>query len=263
MLSVAKKLLSLSLFHWKCLSAYFRPGARWTMGTPFHILQRLGYYFSNWCYSLFVYTAEALRFMAYRRLKRVDSQLFRHYFYPNQFWIALTEGLKVEAPETLYRLTYGETTWFGIDAMLKKVKAGPHDVFYDLGCGTGRNVFFASIVYGMQAVGVDLLTSFVTFASQTAAENKLSQTRFLQQNIFETPLQAASIVFVTANCYDQQTMPLLVKRFEDLRPGTRVISTHRSIPSPRLTVTGSQRLPFSWGVDRVYYHEVSDLTAQA
>ena len=256
MINVARKLLSLSLFHWKCLSAYFKPGARWHLGTPFHILQRLGYYFSNWCYSLFVYGAESLRFMSYRRLKQVDSQLYKHYFYPNQFWIALTEGLKVERPETLYRLTYGETTWFGIDAMLKRVGARPEDVFYDLGCGTGRNVFFAGLVYDMKAVGVDLLSSFIDYATQTAQQNQLEKIHFVQQNIFETPLHEASIVFVTANCYDQETMPMLVKRLEDLKPGSHLISTHRSIPSSRLKVTGTQKLPFSWGVDTVYYHVV-------
>ncbi len=258
MLTVAKKLISLSLFHWKCISAYFKPGARWKISTPFLILQRLGFYFSNWCYSLFVYSAEWLRFIGYRRLLQVDRELFKHYFNPNQFWIALTEGLKVERPETLYRLTYGETTWFGIHAMLKQVDAKADDIFYDLGCGTGRNVFFAAIVYGMKAVGVDLLSSFVNYASQTAQENQLANAHFRQQNIFETPLAEASIVFVTANCYDQQTMPLLVKRLEDLKPGAHVISTHRSIPSPRLKQVHNQLLPFSWGVDRVYYQQVSE-----
>jgi len=251
------KLLSLARFQLDCLLAYFKPGARWQLNTPLRLLVRAAYYFCNWCYCLFIFSAEALAFAGQRRLKTVDKALYRRYFYPNQFWIALSEGLKVERPETLYRLTYGETTWFGIRAALKAVKAGPEDVFYDLGCGTGRNVFYAHLSYGMRAVGVDLLESFVRYAREVAAECQLTGTEFLQQNIFATDLSAATIVYITANCFDAQTMAQLVQRLEDLQPGTRVISTHRTLPSPRLQVTGSQRLPFSWGVDWVYYQVVS------
>lgn len=251
------KLLSLARFQLDCLLAYFKPGARWQLTTPLRMLRQAFYYFCNWSYCLFIYTAEALAFAGQKQLKAVDKVLYRHYFYPNQFWIALSEGLKVERPETLYRLTYGETTWFGIRAALKAVQATPEDVFYDLGCGTGRNVFYARIAGGMQAVGVDLLTSFVKYGQQTASACQLDGVAFKQQDIFKTPLQAASIVYVTANCYDAETMPRLVERLNDLPAGARVISTHRPIPSPRLQVLGSQRLPFSWGVDWMYYHRVS------
>lgn len=257
------RLISLARFFLDCLLAYFKPGMRWTAQTPLRLLLRMVYYFCNWCYSLFIYTAEALVFFSQWELRKVDRALMRHYFYPNQFWIALTEGLKVERPETLYRLTYGETTWFGISSMLNQVKASSSDVFYDLGCGTGRNVFFARIQYGMRATGVDLIHSFVNYANQVVQQFQLSQIQFLEQNIFATPLHEATVVFVTANCYDQQTMGQLIQRFEDLPMGARVISTHRSIPSPRLRITGSQRLPFSWGVDQVFYQEVQASNTQA
>ncbi|MGV3524931.1 MAG: methyltransferase domain-containing protein [Candidatus Sericytochromatia bacterium] len=250
------RLGALALFYRDCIRGFFRKGYRWHAGTPLLVLTRLVYYFCNWCYALFIYGAEALAFARERELKRVDKELFSHYFYPNQFWLALTEGLKIERPETLYRLTYGETTWFGIRAMLRDVNASSEDVFYDLGCGTGRNVFFARVMYGMRAVGLDLIGSFVRYGNQTVAATGLDKIEFIEQNIFTRDLSPATLVFITANCYDPETMGLLVKRLEDLQPGTRVISTHRPIPSPRMEQLGSRRLPFSWGVDWVYYQRV-------
>ena len=109
----------------------------------------------------------------------------------------------------------------------------------------------------MKSIGIDLLPTFVNHGNALAKEFKLSQASFREQNIFHTDLREATIVYITANCFDAETMVQLVKRLEDLRPGARVISTHRPIPSPRLKVIGSQRQPFSWGVDWMYYQEVS------
>lgn len=253
------KLFSLSRFYLDCILTYFKPGARWTAQTPLVLLTRLAWYFCNWCYCLFLYTAETLVFLGKGQLNRVDHTLYRHYVYPSQFWIALTEGLKIERPETLYRLTYGETSWFGIRRALKAVGAKPGDVFYDLGCGTGRNVFYANVALGLKAVGIDLIHSFVHYGNQVVQSCQLENVQFLEQNIFATNLSEATVVYVTANCYDQETMVQLVQRFNDLPQGARVISTHRPIPSPRLEVNGSQRLPFSWGVDKVFYQTVVEL----
>lgn len=250
------RLVSLFKFHLDCLKVYFRPGVQWNPQKVLHFLRQCFYYFANECYGWFIYSAETLAFMRYGHLRLVDKALNRRYFYPSQFMLALREGLKIEKPETLYRLTYGETTWFGISQALKAVEAKPTDVFYDLGCGTGRNVFFANLMYEMPATGIDLLPSFVRNGNELVQACGLKDVEFIEKNIFDCDLRQATIVYITANCYDAETMPLLVKRLEDLPPGARVISTHRPIPSPRLTNISYQLLPFSWGVDKMYYHQV-------
>ncbi|HEY9842323.1 MAG TPA: methyltransferase domain-containing protein [Candidatus Obscuribacterales bacterium] len=252
------RLLSLFRFHLECLGMYFRPGVKWSPATVFHVLRQAGYYFANECYGAFIYGAESLVFIGQRRLKTVDHALNLRYFHPSQFMLALREGLRIEKPETIYRLTYGETTFFGIRAALKAVGAKSGEVFYDLGCGTGRNVFYAAVACGMQAVGIDLLPSFVNNGKALATQFDLKDVSFLEQNIFVTDLKSADVVYITANCYDAETMPQLVKRLDDLRPGARVISTHRSIPSPRLRILRHQLLPFSWGVDKMFYQVVKD-----
>lgn len=250
------KQISLAWFYVDCILAYFKPSTRWTARTPLNLLTRMAFYFCNWCYFFFLTAAESLAFLPKTRLNQVDRSLYRRYFHPSQFWLALREGLKIEGPETLYRLTYGETSWFAIRAILKQLNAQPEDVFYDLGCGTGRNVFYANLTYGMKAVGIDLLPSFVHYGNAVVQEQGLENIHFVEQDIFKTPLQEATLVYVTANCFDAQTMGYLVQRLQDLPVGARLVSTHRPIQAPNLQVIGSQRLPFTWGVDRVYYHQV-------
>lgn len=261
MINALSKQASLAWFYLDCVLAYFKPSTRWTRRTPLNLLTRIAFYFCNWCYFLFLTTAETVAFAFASRLNQVDRALYRRYFHPSQFWLALREGLKIEGPETLYRLTYGETSWFAIRAILKRLQARPDDVFYDLGCGTGRNVFYAHVTYGMQAVGIDLLPSFVHHGNAVAQEQNLSGVSFLEQDIFKTPLHQATLVYVTANCFDAQTLGYLVQRLQDLPVGARLVSTHRPIVAPNLAVTGMQRLPFTWGVDRVYYHEVRPVSS--
>jgi len=183
-----------------------------------------------------------------------EKLLARIYLYPSQFWIALTEGVKITGPETLYRLTYGETSWFGIGASLKNIEARPDDIFYDLGCGTGRNVFFAQAEYGMKAVGVDLIAPFISNAQSVVQKLGLKNIEFRHQNIFDTDLHEASIVYVTANCLDQEWLERLILKLRELPAEARVISTARPIPSPELKLLFTQKQFFSWGLDTVYYH---------
>jgi SAM-dependent methyltransferase len=246
---------SLIRFYLQCISAYFRPGATWSVRTPFNLGLRILYWFCNWCYFCFLNTAEVLAFAGQASLRAQDRALYRRYRFPNQFWIALTEGLKVERPETLYRLTYGETSWFGIRSALKAVNATAEDVFYDLGCGTGRNVFFARIAYGMQAVGIDLLPTFVNHAKAVVQELNLNNIAFYEQDAFQTDVSTATIVYVTANCFDQECLDKLYQTLAALPVGARVISTARPLATPVLRLTGSQRQFFSWGLDQVFYHE--------
>lgn len=249
-----KKSIALALFYRDCGLAYFRSKTPWTVAKMRDFVTRMFYYSCNWCYGLFLNFFEAVGMASQPLLVQIDKALQHTYFYPSQFWIALQEGIKIE-PEKLYRLTYGETSWLGIARVLKAVGAKSDDVFFDLGCGTGRNVFYAHAVYGMKAVGIDLIPTFVRQGNHIAQTCGLSDVQFIQTNAFHYNIQQASIVYVTANCYDQECMDLLIKRLQDLKAGARVISTARPIPSPELIMTGYERLFFTWGMDKVYYHE--------
>lgn len=249
------KLLSLAGFYLSCLQVFFRPGQPRGRDLLWNLLSRSVIYFCNWCYFLFLNTAEYLWFRADKALWPSERLLAQIYRKPSQFWIALTEGVKITGPETLYRLTYGETSWFGIASSLRMVEAGPEDVFVDLGCGTGRNVFFAHARYGMRAIGIDLIPSFIHNAREVVKKLNLSGIEFRQINIFETDLRAATIVYVTANCLDQEWLARLIELLHTLPPGARVISTARAIPSPDLKLLYTQKQFFSWGMDTVYIHQ--------
>ncbi len=103
--------------------------------------------------------------------------------------------------------------------------AGPtrDDVLYDLGSGDGRIVIEAARRFGTRGVGVDLNPVRVEEASANARRAGVQgRVRFRRQDLFETDLRPASIV--TLYLLPRVNLELRPKMFEQLRPGTRVVS---------------------------------------
>jgi SAM-dependent methyltransferase len=97
------------------------------------------------------------------------------------------------------------------------------DVLYDLGSGDGRIVIEAARRFGTRGVGVDLNPVRVEEATANARRRGVQdRVRFHRQDLFETDLRSASIV--TLYLFQHLNVQLRPKLFEQLRPGTRVVS---------------------------------------
>jgi SAM-dependent methyltransferase len=103
--------------------------------------------------------------------------------------------------------------------------AGPtrNDVLYDLGSGDGRIVIEAARRFGTRGLGVDLDPVRVEEATANARRAGVQgRVRFRRQDLFDTDLRPASIV--TLYLLPRVNLELRPKLFEQLRPGTRVVS---------------------------------------
>jgi SAM-dependent methyltransferase len=107
--------------------------------------------------------------------------------------------------------------------MLALARPTRNDVLYDLGSGDGRIVIEAARRFGTRGVGVDLNPVRVEEATANARRRGLrNRVRFRQQDLFDTDLRPASIV--TLYLLPRVNLELRPKMFEQLRPGTRVVS---------------------------------------
>lgn len=137
-------------------------------------------------------------------------------------------GLFVLAIFFLQSLQYSQVPYVPtpeviVDDMLKLAAVTENDIVYDLGCGDGRIVVAAAKKYGAHAVGVDnnperIRDSWAN-AKQEGVENKVN---FLEQNLFDTNLRDASVV--TLYLLTEVNLKLRPKLFQELKPGTRVVS---------------------------------------
>jgi SAM-dependent methyltransferase len=109
------------------------------------------------------------------------------------------------------------------DRMLEVAGVTPEDVVFDLGCGDGRIVIRAAKRFGAHGVCVELDRGLVA-RSRAAADTAgvRGRIRFVQGDLFETPLEGASVVALYLSpALNQRLRP---KLFRELEPGARVIS---------------------------------------
>lgn len=111
-----------------------------------------------------------------------------------------------------------------IRRMLQMADTTSRDVVVDLGAGDGRIPVYAAKHFGARAVGVELEANLVRVARSAAAAQGVSHlASFVQQDLFEYDLSAATVV---ALYISPGVMTRLKPRLAALRPGTRVVSHH-------------------------------------
>jgi len=121
--------------------------------------------------------------------------------------------------------------------MLAAAKVTKDDVVYDLGSGDGRLLIEAAKQYGCRAVGIEIKSDLVELARERARQADLSKLVTIREaDLFESNLDDATVITV-------YLFPGLLSRlkpkFEQLKPGTRIVSHQFAIPGapPDETIT--------------------------
>jgi precorrin-6B methylase 2 len=136
--------------------------------------------------------------------------------------------------------------------MLALAAPTKNDVLYDLGSGDGRIVITAAQRFGLRGMGVDLDPDRIQEANANAKQAGVTdRVRFVRQDLFKTDLRPASIV--TLYLLPRVNLELRPRLFEQLRPGTRVVSHAFSMeewePDSVVTVNRNEGI----GSATVYY----------
>lgn len=127
------------------------------------------------------------------------------------------------APLNARDVPYVPTPTPVVEKMLELAKVGPDDVVYDLGSGDGRIVIAAVQKYGARGIGVDIDPERVREARQNAkAAGVADRVEFREGDLFKMDLSDATVV--TLYLLSAVNLRLRPKLFEELKPGTRVVS---------------------------------------
>jgi SAM-dependent methyltransferase len=135
------------------------------------------------------------------------------------FVILSTAGLQQKRPEVPFVPTPEEV----VVAMLRMADVGQDDVLYDLGCGDGRIVITAAKELGCRGVGIDIDFTRIQESRVNASNAGVSdRVEFLHMDLFEADISQATVV--TLYLLSKVNLRLRPKLFQELEPGTRVIS---------------------------------------
>ncbi len=134
--------------------------------------------------------------------------------------------------------TYGEITYESLKTLLDDLKPKTSDVFYDLGSGVGKVAIQATLDYKFKkSFGIELSKDRHNKANKIRTKlkkDKKIKTHhnlfFCHQNIAETNLKQATIIFMCSTCYPKKLMKTLTAKFTKLRKGTKIL-TLKSLPT--------------------------------
>ena len=183
-------------------------------------------------------------------LGRIDFYFFYHYFFFYPFIKNIYEKHKTGLDVS--ELVYGETPYASFQEALNYIPLSHTSVFYDLGCGKGRLVFFVSEKYGIPCVGVDIMPTYIRIAQNTAIRNRLEDIEFIEENIFDTAIETATVVYLAWTCFGRDQKEELEEKLETLQPDSYVITTSTPITSPQFELVKTLVVPFSWGKGSMY-----------
>lgn len=153
-------------------------------------------------------------------------------------------------------LQYGEITYAGMDPLFNALKLEPDDVFYDLGCGTGKLVLYVAIRRQFAAqkgacVGLEVGERRLKTAQdvcdriQTKLGPKFPEASMLLQDISRYHYEKASVVVLTNLCMDRGveagTIACLLKC-----PSFKRIVCITPIVNPRLKEVNTVKVSCSW-----------------
>lgn len=134
-----------------------------------------------------------------------------------------------------------------VEIMLEMAKVVADDMVYDLGCGDGRIVIAASKKAGVRGVGVDLDPERIRESQENARKaNVADRIRFFQKDLFQMDIRPATVVMLYL--YPEVNLKLRPKLFQELKPGTRVVSHSHDIgtwePDQTRTAPNGHRIHF-------------------
>ena len=110
-----------------------------------------------------------------------------------------------------------------VQGMLELAGVSESDVVYDLGSGDGRIPITAAERYGARGVGIEIKPDLVQRARKRAKLAGVSdRVEFRRQDIFKADFSDATVV--TMYLFPEVNLRLRPMLFEQLEPGTRVVS---------------------------------------
>lgn len=110
-----------------------------------------------------------------------------------------------------------------LERIFKIIKLKKGEVFYELGCGDGRVVFYANKVYGNKAVGIELAFPLFLLSKIIQLRNKQSDVTIKNSDLFKEDLSKADVVYLFG-LHKIISHRLRIKMEKELRKGARVLS---------------------------------------
>lgn len=128
------------------------------------------------------------------------------------------------------------------------------DIFYHLGCGDGRGIEIASEEYRVKkAVGIDVNKEKIIQARNNQSKNP--SVELICEDIQDSEISDATVILFWFT--NEETINIMMKKFELLNPGTRVITIWGPLPGCL-----PEKVRFPYIINKVPFKKADSLQEQ-
>jgi SAM-dependent methyltransferase len=172
----------------------------------------------------------------------------------NSTSISLNERKEKGLLENL-SLTYGETPWEACVQILGDLEISRQDVFYDLGCGSGRLVFLINRKFGSKSIGIDLIENFIKISNIVCQNLDLKKIKFINADFLKKDLSDGTIFYITATCFEPELLEKISHKLKEIPLQAKVIIITRQLECEHLKLYLTKKYNFGWAKDTAYFYE--------
>jgi len=184
---------------------------------------------------------------------KVDSLLVFSYLFNSPFSMS-KRFLLQQGEKNLY--TYGETPLTTLEYISNECRLSARDKVFELGCGRGRTCFWLNLFIGCSVVGIDYVPEFIQRANKLVLRFNLSNIQFREENLLESDLSGATVIYLYGTCYSKTFIQSLVERLSELPRGVKIITVSYPLSDytsmPEFEVMKRFPAQFTWGEADVY-----------
>lgn len=184
----------------------------------------------------------------------------------NSTKLSLSEREQLKADNSSY--TYGEILPLSFAGLLEFINPQPHDVFYDLGSGTGKAVLAAALFYDWKkCCGIEFLSTLhqcsenllTKLYQQLPTSNYFSDKKlnvsFRQQDFLQSDLSDASVIFISATAFDYYLWQSLEAKLQTIPTGTRIITVTKRLNDTHFEKLTERTLLHNWGISTAFIYQ--------
>lgn len=208
----------------------------------------------------------------WRRLVKTDQFLTELFHGVNGTATSKKERARLGIDDDAF--IYGEVEFLPFFGVLERVSPSPGEVFYDLGSGAGKAVFFAASFFPFAKVyGVECLPALYDLANHLMNKAKgllekyaseMAPTTFVMGDFLTMSIADADIVFINATCMSVVSWEKLMNTLLGLKVGSRIVVTSKKINHPCFALLHEDFVVMSWGVNSINsYQKISPADAVA
>ncbi len=151
---------------------------------------------------------------------------------------------------------YGDTPMTTLYRLAGLSGLNAKDCAVDLGCGTGRGVFFLQALFNCRAIGIDLVPIFIETASAIAREISNDHVTFLNGDIAHFSIKEGSWIYFDATLSSESFLKSVVDNLSECLPGTKILSVNADLRQyGDFDLVDIFQARYFWGEADVYYFQ--------